>query len=88
MSEFLVVSSAFASEPVLAILLVLGVILALGALLGKLSAMAFGEPSDGLEPVRASYVPVILHLALVLMAGVYIPDTVAAWFMHVARMLG
>jgi hydrogenase-4 component F len=28
------------------------------------------------------------HLALVLIAGVYLPAPVVAWFQHVARLLG
>ena len=44
MSEFLLITSTFAREPILAILLVLGVVLALGALLQKLNGLAFGMP--------------------------------------------
>jgi hydrogenase-4 component F len=29
-----------------------------------------------------------LHLALVAVAGVYLPEPVVAWFRHVARLLG
>jgi hydrogenase-4 component F len=42
-SEFLVISSTFARAPLLAVLLVLGLLLALGALLLRLSSVAFGE---------------------------------------------
>jgi hydrogenase-4 component F len=28
------------------------------------------------------------HLALVLVAGIYLPAPVVAWFQHVARLLG
>ena len=44
MSEFLVVSSTFAREPLLAILLVVGLLVAFGALLLRLNGIAFGEP--------------------------------------------
>jgi hydrogenase-4 component F len=88
MSEFLVVSSTFAREPLLAILLVIGLLVALGALLLRLNSLAFGEPSGSLAPVQASYVPLFAHLALVLVAGVYLPAPLVAWFQHVARLLG
>jgi len=88
MSEFLVVSSTFARAPLLAILLVIGLLVALGALLLRLNSLAFGEPSGSLAPVRASYVPLFAHLALVLVAGVYLPAPLVAWFQHVARLLG
>jgi hydrogenase-4 component F len=87
-SEFLVVSSTFARNPPLALPLVLGILIALGALLLRLQGLAFGEPSPGEDPVRASYVPMFAHLALVLGAGVYFPPLLTEWFQHVARELG
>jgi len=88
MSEFLIVSSTFAREPLLAVALVLGLLVAFGALLLRLQGFAFGAPSEGRAPVRASYLPIFAHLTLVLIAGVYLPPTLVNWFQHVARMLG
>jgi hydrogenase-4 component F len=88
MSEFLVVSSTFAREPLLAIPLVLGLLVAFGALLLRVSGLAFGEPSGSTAPVQASYVPMFAHLALVLVVGVYLPPPLVAWFQHVAAVLG
>jgi hydrogenase-4 component F len=87
MSEFLVVSSTFARAPLLAILLVVGLLVAFGALLMRLNGLAFGEPSGSVAPVQASYVPLFAHLALVLVAGVYLPGPLVAWFQHVATLL-
>jgi hydrogenase-4 component F len=88
MSEFLIVSSTFAREPLLAVALVGGLIVAFGALLLRLQGFAFGTPSEGSAPVQASYIPIFLHLALVLVAGLYLPPILVSWFQHVARMLG
>jgi hydrogenase-4 component F len=88
MSEFLVVSSTFAREPLLAILLVIGLLTALGALLLRLNGFAFGEPTGSTAPVKASYLPMFAHLALVLLAGIYLPAPLVAWFQHVAHLLG
>jgi hydrogenase-4 component F len=88
MSEFLLVSSTFAREPFLAVLLVIGLLVAFGALLLRLNGLAFGQPSGSMAPVQASYVPMFAHLALVLVAGVYLPPPLVAWFQHVARLLG
>ena len=44
MSEFLVVSSTFARQPLLAVALVFGLLLAFGALTLRLTSVAFGEP--------------------------------------------
>src|SRR5690242_9705461 len=50
MSEFLVVSSTFAREPWLATILVIGILLALGALFLRLGTIAFGEPRGPAAP--------------------------------------
>ncbi len=91
MSEFLLVTSTF-EQPfplmLLALPLVVGLLIAFGALMLKLSAIAFGAPSPGTAPVKASYLPMVVHLALVLMAGIYLPAPLVAWFQHVAGLLG
>jgi hydrogenase-4 component F len=88
MSEFLIVSSTFAREPLLAIPLVAGLLVGVGALFLRLGGVAFGEPRGPVEPVKASYVPMFLHLALVLCAGIFLPGPLVSWFQHVARLLG
>jgi hydrogenase-4 component F len=88
MSEFLVVSSTFARQPLLALPLVLGLIVAFGALLLRLTGVAFGEPTGGTAPAQASYVPLYAHLGLVLAAGIYLPPPLVTWFQNVAGMLG
>jgi hydrogenase-4 component F len=88
MSEFLVVSSTFARQPWLAIPLVVGLLVAFGALLLRLGGLAFGEPAGSTAPVEASYVPMFAHLGLVCTAGIYLPPPLVAWFQHVAALLG
>ena len=88
MSEFLIVSSTFAREPLLAIPLVFGLLVAFGALVLRMNDIAFGKPTGNLGPVEASYVPLYAHLTLVLIAGVYLPGPLVTWFQNVARLLG
>ncbi|MGD9535612.1 MAG: hydrogenase 4 subunit F [Alphaproteobacteria bacterium] len=88
MSEFLMVSTTMGHEPGLAVVLVLGILLALGALILRLKDVAFGDPLGSTQPSKASYVPMFTHLGLVLVAGVYLPPPVVAWFQHVADLLG
>ena len=88
MSEFLVVSSTFARMPLLAIPLVLGLLVALGAFILRLNSIAFGEPRGSTAPAKASYLPMFAHLGLVLVAGIYLPGPLVAWFHHVAALLG
>ncbi len=88
MSEFLIVSSTFARQPLLAIPLVGGLLVAFGALFLRLNGLAFGEPSGSTAPVKASYVPMYIHFALVFAAGIYLPPTLVVWFQHIAGILG
>jgi hydrogenase-4 component F len=88
MSEFLIIGTTFAKQPWLAVPLVGGILVALGALILRLGEIAFGEPQGASAPVRASYVPLFAHLAIVLAAGIYLPAAMVAWFEHVASLLG
>ena len=89
MSEFLVVSSTFARQPLLALPLVLGLLLAFGTLLWRLHGLAFGVPDNApAAPVRASILPMLTHLALVFVAGIWLPGPLVAWFRNVAVLLG
>jgi hydrogenase-4 component F len=88
MSEFLIVSSTFAVEPLLAIPLVFGLLVAFGALMLRVTGIAFGEPKGSVAPSEASYLPMYAHLALVCVAGVYLPPPLVGWFQHIAVRLG
>jgi hydrogenase-4 component F len=88
MSEFLVVSSTFARAPVLALVLVFGILVGVAALFLRLNAIVFGEPRGPSEKAKASYLPMFAHLALVLIAGIYLPPALVGWFESVAKLLG
>ncbi|HEX2943820.1 MAG TPA: hydrogenase 4 subunit F, partial [Rhodopila sp.] len=87
-SEFLVVSSSFAQQPLLTLAVVAGLLLAFGALLLRLTDVAFGPVKGPAGRVHASYLPMFAHLALVLMAGIWLPPALVTWFQHVAAQLG
>ena len=88
MTEFLIITSTFARQPILAVALGIGLLVALGALLLRLNGLAFGEPKGEDAPSRASYVPMFAHLGLVVAAGIWLPQGLVAWFQHVAHLLG
>ena len=88
MSEFLIVTSTFARAPLLAVVLAIGLLVAFGALMWRMHAVAFGEPAGSRAPVKASYLPMFAHLMLVFAAGVFLPPLLVAWFQDVARGLG
>lgn len=95
MSEFLIVTSTFTRSPLLAGIFILGLLVAFGALLLRLTGIIFGRPeesvSDETNPathIKASLLPLHIHLALVLIAGLYLPKAMTTWFQSVADLLG
>jgi hydrogenase-4 component F len=87
-SEFMLISSTFARQPALSVALVVGLLVALGALVLRLQDIVFGVPTGRADPTEASYVPAFVHLALVLAAGLWLPEPVVRWFRIVAAQLG
>ncbi len=89
MSEFLLVTTTFVREPLLAVPLVFGLLIALGCLIQRVQSMAFGEPVGASTPFKVSMLPpLVAHLFLVILAGLYIPGPLMVWFQHVAALLG
>jgi hydrogenase-4 component F len=87
-SEFLLVTSTFARSPWLAILLVVGLMIAFSALALRLHGLAFGKTDKHHTLPAWRLIPMALQLGLVATAGVYLPGAVVAWFRHVADQLG
>jgi hydrogenase-4 component F len=87
MSEFLLITTTFARAPWLAVLPVFGLLLAFGALLWRLQGFLFGAPSEPNHRVQASSLPILIHLALVLLAGIYLPTPLQQWFQRAAELL-
>jgi hydrogenase-4 component F len=88
LSEFILVSSSFSRRPLLAVVLVCGILVAFGALIRRLQDVLFGEPSGPAGKVKASYVPLFIHLGVVLLAGLWLPEPIVRWFRVVAAQLG
>ena len=87
-SEFMLVTSTFARQPALSVVLIGGLLIAFGALVLRLQDIVFGEPSGKYHAAKASYIPAYTHLALVLVAGLWLPDALVQWFRSVAALLG
>ncbi len=88
MSEFLLITSTFVREPLLAVPLVAGLLIGIGALVLRMQGLAFGPPSPSRGEVHASYGPFALHLVLILAAGIYLPEALVAWFRTAAALIG
>ncbi len=87
-SEFLLVTSTFARSPWLALALVAGLAIAFGGLMLRMHGLAFGDSAKHHTLRGYRLVPMALHLGLVAVAGLYLPQAIHAWFRHVAGLLG
>ena len=87
-SEFLMLTSAMRQLPWAAPVLLLALGLAFAAVFARVQAMSLGE--SNLPPVRhaPALLPVFLHLALVLMLGLYVPPFLADWYRQAAALIG
>ena len=50
--------------------------------------MVFGDSNAPPLPHSPALLPVFVHLAMVLMLGLYIPPALAAWYRAAARLIG
>jgi hydrogenase-4 component F len=82
-SEFLILTATMKEAPLLAPLLLLGLTVAFAAMFLKVQPMVAGLIPPGQIPLVAANIPVFLHLALVLLLGIYLPGFLANWF-HLA----
>ena len=87
-SEFMILTHAMKHHPWATPILLTALGVAFAAIFGKVQPMVFGEAKAKRLPHAPAITPVFLHLALVLMAGIYIPPYLTRWFNEAARMLG
>jgi hydrogenase-4 component F len=87
-SEFLILTTAMREQPWATPFLLLALGLAFAAVFSKVHPMVFGETTAKRLPARPAMVPVFVHLALVLMLGLWIPPVLADWYRQAARLIG
>jgi hydrogenase-4 component F len=68
------------------LLVALGV--AFAAIFNRMQSMVFGESSGARLPHTPALIPVFVHLALVLLLGLYIPPYLAEWYRQATALLG
>jgi hydrogenase-4 component F len=87
-SEFLILTTAMRDHPWATPVLLAGLGIAFASILSKVQEMVFGETTaQRLEHPPALF-PVFVHLALVLLLGLYIPPYLADWYRQAAAMIG
>jgi hydrogenase-4 component F len=87
-SEFLILTTAMREQPWATPFLLLALGVAFAAVFSKVQPMVFGETTLKRLPARPAMVPVFVHLALVLMLGLWIPPVLADWYRQAARLIG
>jgi hydrogenase-4 component F len=87
-SEFLILTTAMHEHAWATPFLLAALGVAFAAIFGKVQPMVFGETSGRRLPHPPALLPVFVHLALVLMLGLYMPPYLATWYQQAAAMLG
>ena len=87
-SEFLILTTAMHEQPWATPLLLLSLGVAFAAVFSKVQPMVFGETTAKRLPHRPMMAPVFVHMAIVLMLGLWIPRFLADWYRQAARLIG
>jgi hydrogenase-4 component F len=87
-SEFLILTTAMREQPWAAPILLVSLAVAFAAMFSKVQAMVFGETTGKRLPHAPALVPVFVHLAIVLMLGLWMPPYLADWYRAAAKLIG
>jgi hydrogenase-4 component F len=87
-SEFLILTTAMREQPWATPILLLALGVAFAAIFTRVQSMVFGETTAKRLPHPPALIPVFVHLAIVLMLGLYIPPYLAEWYRQAARLIG
>jgi hydrogenase-4 component F len=87
-SEFLILTTAMRDHPWTTPFLLIALGVAFAGIFSKVQPMVFGESDAPSLPHPPALIPVFVHLAMVLMLGLYIPPALAEWYRAAARLIG
>jgi len=87
-SEFLIITSAMRQQPWATPILLVSLGVAFAAVFRQVQPMVFGDTTAKRLPHPPALVPVFVHLALVLLLGLYVPPYLADWYREAARLIG
>jgi hydrogenase-4 component F len=87
-SEFMILTTAMHSYPWTMPFLLVSLGVAFAAIFGRVQMMVFGETSGQRLPHPPALIPVFVHLALVLLLGLYIPPYLAEWYRQATALIG
>jgi hydrogenase-4 component F len=87
-SEFMVLTTAMHEHSWATPFLLIALGVAFAAIFGKMQPMVFGETTAQRLPHPPALVPVFVHLAIVLVLGLYIPPYLVDWYRQAAALIG
>ncbi len=87
-SEFLILTTAMREHPWTTPVLLIALGVAFAGIFMKVQPMAFGESDAPRLPHSPALIPAFVHLAMVLVLGLYIPPALAHWYRAAARLIG
>jgi len=87
-SEFMVLTTAMHEHWWATPFLLVALGVAFAAIFGKVQLMVFGETTAQHLPHPPSLAPVFVHIAIVLVLGLYIPPYLADWYRQAASLIG
>ncbi len=87
-SEFLILTTAMREHAWATPFLLVSLGIAFAAVFSKVQPMVFGETTAIRLPHPPALLPLFVHLALVLLLGLYIPEYLATWYREAAKLIG
>jgi len=87
-SEFLILTTAMQQQPWATPIMLVALGVAFAAIFARVQGMVFGDTTAKRLPHAPALLPVFVHLAIVLMLGLYIPPYLAEWYRQAAQLIG
>ena len=86
-SEFLILTATIKDAPLMTPFLLLGLAVAFAAVFRKVQPMVAGEIPSYQKSMKVAHLPVLLHMAIVLALGLYMPGFLNQWFHKAVQIL-
>lgn len=86
-SEFLILTATIKDAPLLTPFLLLGLGVAFAALFRKVQPMVSGDVPANQRALKVAHLPVLFHMGLVLLIGLYLPEFLSRWFHTAVELL-
>src|SRR4030066_874333 len=86
-SEFLILTATMKDAPYLTPFLLLGLGVAFAAIFRRVQPMVSGHKPPYQHLIKVAHIPVVLHMVLVLVIGLYMPNFLSQWFHMAVELL-